>query len=351
MKHLASLLTASFAATLACADDGVTPLGLAGSQVPAVETIQQRDDQGRVRVRRDVRLNERGDYVNHGAWRSWGEDGQLIGQGRYSDGKPTGVWSRWANAGDSTLLSTHPFVEFNGPFLSQAAYRDGKLHGTWSIFDDDGRLVSEAHFREGERHGEAVLRTAEGAIYRRSRFEAGLPAGEVEQRGDDGQLVVIATFVAGRRKFERSERTESGSLKSRSAWLGPLTTVNEPDDPWRVQLARFEATGEELRHGKRESWWPNGQPKLRTEYHLGKAVGVARWWHENGQLALEGSYDQGLAVGAWGWWRENGMRAAACRYVAGQPVGDPSLWAADGRRVPGLGRPRLAVSPEASMIR
>lgn len=351
MKHLASLTIAACAATLAGADGVVTPRGLHGGAAPAVETVQQRDAEGRVRVHREVRLNELGDYVNHGSWRSWSEDGRLIGQGRYADGKPTGVWSRWAEIEDSSLLSTHPFVEFTGPFLSQATYRDGRLQGVWSIFDDAGRLVSEVHFRRGKRHGEAVLRTADGAIYRRSRFVAGEPVGEVEQRGDNGQLAVIATFEAGRRRIERVERYGSGGLKSREAWLGPLTTVTEPDDPWRVSLAAFDATGDELRHGRRESWWPNGQPKLRSDYRLGKAVGRARWWHKNGQLALEGAYAEGLATGDWGWWRENGVRAAACRYVAGRPVADASLWAADGRRLPPAQSPQLAANPESSLLR
>lgn len=333
VKTLANLLILALAAAPAAAADGVTPLGLAGEREPTVETIQQRDAEGRVRVRRQVRLNERGDYVNHGPWRAWNTDGELTGQGRYSEGKPTGVWSRWATVEDSPLLGTLPYSQCEGPFLSQATYRDGELQGGWSIFDASGRLVSEIAFRNGRRHGKAVLRTLDGQVYRRSRFEDGVPEGEVEQLSDAGELEVVATFEAGRRQIERVEKYEGGALKLREAWLGPLTTAVEADDPWRVRLARFEAAGEELRHGTRGAWWPNGQPKLRADYLLGKAIGRARWWHENGQLALEGNYAKGVADGSWGWWREDGARAAACRYVAGRPVGETSLWAADGRRI------------------
>lgn len=350
VKHLCLISFALAISVSAGADEGVKPLGLA-SEATATETIRERDAQGRVRVCREVRLNERGDYVNHGSWRCWDEEGQLVGQGRYVWGEPTGVWSRWATAEEAPLLRTAPYAEFAEPFLSQATYRDGKLHGKWSIFDADGRLASEISFLKGQRHGAAVLKTASGEVYRESQFEKGLANGELKQRNDVGQLESLAIFEAGRRRIERTERFKAGGLKSREAWLGGLTEAAEPDDPWQLRLARYEARGEELRNGLRESWWPNGQPKLRAEYLHGKAVGTASWWHENGQLALSGPYENGLAAGEWSWWRENGVRAAACRYVAGKPVGEGTRWTADGRRVKTAGSPQIAIRPQASRLR
>ncbi|QDT69502.1 MORN repeat variant [Planctomycetes bacterium MalM25] len=331
MKPWLSLAIVATLAATACAEEGPAPAGVATGA--RSETILQRDAAGRVRVRREVRLNAEGDYVNHGAWRSWDVEGQLIGQGRYAWGEPTGAWCRWADTEDSPLLATQPFAGFTGPFLSQAGYRDGKLEGAWSIFDAEARLVSQIDFRQGQRHGEAVLYTPEGQVFRRSRFAEGQPVGEVELQDAAGGLRAVASYEAGRQLIQRVEHHPSGALKSRESWLGPLTRSVSPDDPWRLALARYEATGEELRHGVREAWWPNRQPKLRAEYERGVATGSARWWHPNGQLALEGKYENGLAEGDWSWWRENGLRAAACRYAAGEPAGDWTQWTADGRRV------------------
>ncbi|MEO0531109.1 MAG: hypothetical protein AAF266_11140 [Planctomycetota bacterium] len=350
VKRIGLLTTLLAVGVFASADEGVAPKGLAGES-SATETIRERDAAGRVRVCREVRLNERGDYVNHGSWRSWDEEGQLIGQGRYAWGKPTGVWSRWAIVEDAELLSTAPFAEYAGPFLSQASYRDGKLDGKWSIFDVDGRLVSEIEFRDGQRHGDAVLYSADGKTYRRSRFDEGLANGPLQQRNSAGELETLAVFESGRRRVERVERFDAGGLKSRESWLGGLTVAAVPDDPWRLRLARYEARGDELRDGLRETWWPNGQPKLRAEYLLGEAISTARWWHENGQLAIAGSYEEGLAAGEWSWWRENGVRAAACRYVAGRPAGELSRWAADGRRLPPAKAPQIALQPTMSRFR
>lgn len=342
-----TLLTAALMAAFAQAEEGTAPVGLSGSSA-VVETIRQRDDAGRVRVAREVRQNDAGDYVNHGAWRSWDAEGRLIGQGRYAWGEPTGAWSRWAATEDSPLLAKEPFDQFAEPFLSQANYRDGKLDGRWSIFDADGLIVSEIHFRNGKRHGEAVLKTADGQIYSRRRFENGLPTGDLEELSNDGDLLVTATYEAGRRQIERVEKYESKARKSRESWLGAVTRSVQPDDPWRLRLARYEAIGEELRHGRREAWWPNGQPKLRAEYRLGQAIGKARWWHANGQIALQGSYEEGLAAGKWSWWRENGTRAATCRYEGGNPD-DWAMWATDGRRVNAQPTEQLARQPGAPL--
>lgn len=325
---LAPLMT--LLAAVGAASSAAVPVGVA---VEPAETIRERDDAGRVRVQREVRVDADGDYVNHGAWRSWDADGVLVGQGRYAWGAPTGHWTRWAHREDSPLLSKAPFDEFEGPFLSQATYREGKLSGPWTVFDAEGRRVSEVEYRDGQRHGTVVLWSVGGELFRRSRFVEGRPSGALEARDDAGELRVLAVYESGRRRIERVERHDNGALRLREPRLGPMTRAASEDDPWRVRLATYEAVGDGLRHGLREAWWPNGQRKLVARYELGKAVGEARWWHANGQVALRGDYNDGLAEGRWGWWREDGSRAAACRFAAGKPAEPWSLWAADGRRI------------------
>ncbi|MEQ8846615.1 hypothetical protein [Botrimarina sp.] len=332
VRSIAALLAVLAAAGPGAADQtgGVRPHEPAA---PEHEVIQQRDQQGRVRVYREVRLNQAGDYVNHGAYREWDAAGQLIGQGRYAWGEATGVWRRWATAADAPLLASAPFRAFEGPFLSQAEYRNGRPHGVWRIIAADGRTAAEVPLRDGLRHGSAVLYQPDGAAFSRQAFSHGVMEGPLETTDQRGEPQTVAVYEAGRRQLTRVEQYPSGAEKSREEWLGPPARVAEADDPWRLCLARFEESGAELRHGRREAWWPNGQKKLSVEYRFGHAVGEARWWHENGQLAVHGVYEQGRAEGLWSWWRESGARRAACRYAAGQPDGAAALWAADGRRV------------------
>jgi antitoxin component YwqK of YwqJK toxin-antitoxin module len=345
VKKFLCLLSALAFAPIGRAEEVAAPLGVTRVE-PAAETVCERDSAGQIRVQREVRQNAHGDYVNHGVWRAWDAAGKLAGQGRYESGKPAGLWTRWASAEDTPCLSADHFAGFTGPFLSQATYRNGKLDGVWSIFDASGKLVSEVSFADGQRDGFATLWTAKGEVSRRAQFEKGQPIGILQSLNEKGELVTVAQYEAGRERIERVERYDNGRLKTREGWLSGVQQPVETDDPWRLRLASYAPAGPELRSGVREAWWPNGQPKLRVDYALGKAVGEARWWHENGQLALSGEYQEGLASGSWSWWRENGLRAAACRYDQGAPAGEWSLWAADGQRQPTaltIGRPASAV--------
>lgn len=352
MKKYLCLLSALAFASVGYAEEVAAPLGVTRSE-PTAETVYERDSAGQIRVQREVRQNTQGDYVNHGVWRAWDAAGKLAGQGRYESGKPAGRWARWASAEDTPCLSADHFAGFTGPFLSQATYRDGKLDGAWSIFDASGKLVSEVHFADGLRDGFATLWNAKGEVSQRAQFEKGKPIGILQSLNDKGELATAAQYEAGRERIERVERYDNGRLKTRENWLSGVQQPLETDDPWRLRLASFAAAGPELRNGAREAWWPNGQPKLRVDYALGKAVGEARWWHENGQLALSGEYHDGLASGSWNWWRENGLRAAACRYEAGAPAGEWYLWAADGQRQPAAamtGQPASVVGKPASAV-
>ncbi len=338
MKTFLCLLSIFAVALVGRAEIVVAPVAVRSSET-APECVLQRDADGRVRVQREVHQNAQGDYVNHGVWREWDDAGRLIGQGRYESGKPTGPWMRWAAVEDLSPPLAERVAGFTGPFLSQANYCDGRLEGVWSIYDAESRLVSEVRFREGLRDGATIDWTPAGQICRRWHFERGRPSGELQTLSERGGLVTAARFESGREVIQRSEHYENGRLKSRVEWLGGVQRPVESDDPRRLRLARFEASGDELRSGLREAWWPNGRPKLRVEYRLGKAVGAARWWHENGQLALCGGYDEGLASGQWNWWRESGLKAASCRYEKGRPAGEWSLWAADGQRQPATSAP------------
>lgn len=327
------------------------PAGAPGPVPAGRETVRERDALGRVRVEREVGLNDAGDFVNHGAWRSWDADGRLAGQGRYAWGKPSGLWTRWASADEAELLAAESLEGFTPPLMSRATYSDGLLEGAWTVTDARGSRVAEVSFRRGKRHGEARLWVAAGEPVRVARFEHGLASGDLEERGADGALAVVARYEGGRRREERVERYAEGGLKSREQWLGAVERVAEPDDPWRLRLARYEPAGAPLRDGLREAWWPGGQPKLRLEYRGGLAVGEAEWRHENGQLALRGAYEGGLATGTWTWWRSNGVRAATCDFRAGEPAGEWALWAADGRRERTPSEGRMVLRPDTGVVR
>ncbi|MEO1497790.1 MAG: hypothetical protein AAFV43_11630 [Planctomycetota bacterium] len=320
MSRIGFTVAALCWATLACAVEHGEPT-----------TIEQRDDAGVVRVRRQVRLNARGDFENHGTYREWSAAGELLGQGRYASGQRTGVWRRWAAIEETPDATAASLYGFESPVLSESHYRDGRLTGEWRVCDAAGRVALAIEFDRGQRHGVAVFFAADTTIVRRSRFERGVPVGPVERGDTGGRLAVVADYHAGRERTIDEEAYPNGARRSRQEMLGPVVRISTPDDPWALMLATYAEHGEPIRHGSRTVWYARGQRKHASEYVRGKPVGESRWWRSNGQLAASGAYDASGATGVWRWWGENGLLTARAEYRGGQIVGQLSAWDALGR--------------------
>ena len=100
---------------------------------------------GKVRIERQVTLNNDGNYVNHGAWKMYSPTGDVVAEGQYNFGERNGMWTRWNGRKDSTMLNEFPFKDFKAPFMSQATFDNGKMEGDWIITDANDRKVID-HF-------------------------------------------------------------------------------------------------------------------------------------------------------------------------------------------------------------
>ena len=67
-----------------------TEPGVAGE----VELIRERYLDGKVRIERQVTLNNEGNYVNHGTWKMYSPQGDVIAEGQYNFGERNGMQTR-----------------------------------------------------------------------------------------------------------------------------------------------------------------------------------------------------------------------------------------------------------------
>lgn len=113
-----------------------------------------------LRARRQVKLNDNGDYVNHGPATAWYDSGQKAGIMAFRDGKPHGPQKAWHRNGRKKLhgewdegLAIGTWTEWheNGLKSSSGEYVAGKKHGTWHYWDEQGELVETIAFRNGQR--------------------------------------------------------------------------------------------------------------------------------------------------------------------------------------------------------
>ena len=298
--------------------------GVADEADDQIETIRERYADGTIKVERQVRQDSELNYIRHGVWRYFAENGGVIAEGFYRNDLMHGSWQRWHRGDQLPLFRESPYSDFTAPFLSEAEFQDGKLHGKWMIYDSKQRLISEVSFREGVREGAAVWHYPNGQKSRQITFRGGVVDGDLIRWDKDGEITVRKAYVQGRLASTKTVRfRKSQQVKSELQYLSPQNVIDEPDDWWHAKTAKFTVKGEQIRHGKWTTYHENGKKMATGEYVQGKTSGTYSSWHANGQLAVEGQYQHGKEVGKWTWWHKNGQKQVQGQYVAGDKSG---LW-------------------------
>ncbi len=306
----------------------------AASLEEETELIKERYPSGNTYIERHVTQDARGNYLNHGPWKTWDERGNLVAQGQYEYGNRTGVWIRWyRSVSDANLLSKLPYKQFPGPFISQAEFKNDLLDGLWTIYDGKTRKISQWKFSKGKRHGPSIWWYANGKKMREAQFVDGDMDGDYLEWAPDGSLAVKETYESGRRLAMKTSHYKNGAKKSEGMYLFAQDVEHSPDDWWNCKLVTTVKSGKDEKHGKWTSWFPTKQKQLEGTYEHDVQVGEFTWWHSNGQKALQGSFDHGKQDGTWTWWHANGQKSIEGEYVKGNPTGRWHWWKEDGHVV------------------
>jgi antitoxin component YwqK of YwqJK toxin-antitoxin module len=356
-----TLTTAAGVSSANGAEEPVTPTGESvtatedvGSNLPRSTSsvkviVEQRDSNGKLRVRRELAQDALGNYLLHGKWEAWDEEGKRIAFGPYRMGERHGSWTRVYKAEDAELFSKTPFQEYRGPFVSEATFRDDKLDGKWVIYDCERRKISQWNFADGVRHGVSIWTYAAGHLMKEIPYQDGCIHGRLRVWDKNEKLVINETYQNGRKLALQAEHSDSGVKTGEGMCLGPPLVMDHPDDWWNARPARFSASGDLARHGRWISWHPNGEKRYEGCFEHGVRVGEFVWWFPNRQKRLVGSYQNGEPEGLWIWWHENGRKATKGEYRDGQPCGAWAYWNEDGKlyrkREFGLPREAIVVQP------
>ncbi len=296
--------------------------------VGEVELVRERYADGKIRVERQVTLNNEGNYVNHGAWKLFSTGADVLAEGQYYFGQRTGMWTRWIARNDSPMLNEIPFKQFKAPFMSQAHFADDKMEGDWTIADADDRKMMVVSLKAGDRNGTTTIWLPNGKVFRQMTYDGATPVGDLlEVNAKTGELAKTATFDNGRKIITKTEHYPRGrQLKSETLYLAAKSVVQAPDDFWTTTLAKFASEGKDLRHGSAKTWYPNGQLEQEGTYQNDKKTGTFTYWHENGQVATTGEYRDDQPEGNWVWYHQNGQKLAVGKYQLGTLVGDWRWW-------------------------
>jgi len=296
------------------------------------EMVSQRYPDGSVKSQRWVVLDEQGNYVNHGLYKAFDQQGHLVGSGHYDYGIQSGVWTRYFLRGQSNILTDHVDGKFKEPFISRVTLKDGKIDQGWTITDKDGRRILHWQFENGRRHGLSTWWYASGRKQAEVHFINGKMDGEFIVWTPAGKETVRGVYVEGRKVTPHVEHHAPGKKMAEGHYLEGPDFDAVSYDWWNGNVETVPATTRTGRqkHGVWRYWYANGRLKMTGEYREDLPVGKFTWWYENGQKQAEGRFADGQQAGVWVGWHLNGMKKYHGEYDYGTPTGLWMAWHQDG---------------------
>ena len=300
------------------------------------ELIQQRFPNGSVQIERWVRENERGDFVNHGTFTQYSNNGTVLTTGEFHNGQQVGGWERTLDGAAAKQLAGYMDAGFEAPFHSKAIFKDGKLEGDWTCADAKGNLLFVWSLKSGQRDGLSTWFNSKGKVIQSIPYRSNLAHGIAtitektakEVRFDNGRKL-----TESREFYNTTARGKDRVLKSHR-WLLTPTPLNIVAHEWHANKVVYQKTTADqqpIEHGSVVTYFPNKQKEFEGEYRYGKRTGAATWWYANGQKKATGQYQDHAEHGQWSWWHENGIRQARGGYSNGQKIGEWSTWSPQGK--------------------
>lgn len=298
-----------------------------------VETIRTRYPNGQVQILKNVVQDEMGNFYNHGVWRLFNQDGQVLAEGQFNQGLMEGQWQRWHPSGSDGLFSTEPFNQFQGPFLSSATFAGGKLDGVWIMYDEQRRKILEIPYRQGKRHGSAIWWHPSSNKMRQASFQDGQLDGTFKEWDRQNKLVRNDEYISGKKIVRNTSFFRPKQKESESYFLDSELELEDDDNWWDAQPANFSTRGEAIQQGPASAWHDNGQLKMKGQYLYNHREGRFTWWHRNGQRSLAGEYEEGNKTDLWVWWHPNGMKRIQGTYEDDIESGTWTWWDEEGNLV------------------
>lgn len=307
---------------------GTTPM-----TVLATETIRERYPDGKVRIEREVVLDHKRNYVNHGSWKMFTPEEKLLGSGTYVNGKATGKWVRYYLPDGDDKLTGDIYKDFTRPFTSEATFVEDRLHGSWTITDDEGRIIRTWEFQNDRPHGVATVWRADGSRHSEVIFQNGLIDGTASYWPTDDTLVREEEWIRGRKLEPKQRKYHKGKKVSEGRILRAVDRKASDYDWWEGEVipVALERPAEDSLHGPWIWWHSNGQKKREGTFLAGNPVGVHTEWYSTGQKKVVGEHANNKRAGHWTWWHPNGMKQLEGDYINGQQVGQWTSWSEEGK--------------------
>lgn len=190
-----------------------------------------------------------------GAWKEFYEDGELYGEGTFTDNKKTGKWN---------------YLYKNGAKEQYGSYNAaGKPDGLWKWFYESGNLKREEQLKNGVSNGTMQELSDSGKIIVKGEYIDGEEDGEWFYEVNDDK--VVGSYVNG---------------KKEGVWKGY----------YNDQLYFEGSFVEGMPDGEHKYYWDNGRIKEKGNYIAGKKEGNWSLYSYEGLRLIVIEYSDGIEI-------------------------------------------------------
>lgn len=260
-----------------------------------------------------------GEYVKHGPFQAWNEEGLLVLSGMFDEGLETGEWTGFhggAEVGNDWTLKKNqksfggrylggrrvgPWTEWhaNGQKAAQITYSDGQIEGLATKWFPNGRKASDSQYRNGKPHGRTQAWHENGSPQLEATYVDGVADGIWTKWFGDGAFEERGEFAKGIRVGPWSVWSAAKSL----LWSGEFNEQGVAHGHW-VQMvpstysltmaldAKYEG---EVVNGRREGAWSvvDGPEEYIVHFRADKYDGLCESKHK-GVLHVRATYKDGF---------------------------------------------------------
>lgn len=240
----------------------------------------------------------------------------------------------------------------NGNLYKEEAFEDNTLNGPSRLFAEDGTLVKEGAFLQGKPHGVLRQYYPNGQVEVERSFSEGVLQGPSRSYSPEGVLLSLKTFAAGELNGPFVTYHPNGKKKILASMKngkldGEFGTFDDQERPKMVaQYREGKLNGRatmlkkgspmfvaEYKDGKKNGIYTafyKGTPRVTGEYKDDKKHGKETAFYEDGKIARVCNYKDGERHGAMLSFGMKGELLQEQTFVNGMPQGTVTSFFPDG---------------------
>lgn len=232
-------------------------------------------------------------------YKSYHYNGVLEVEGVYKNHKREGEWRYYTPSGNLKMLQNFTDGLLNGEAKKYYAngnleevvtYDSSLMHGEYRYYYENGKLQSKSYYQNGELTGEAVSYYQNDSLKSLGSY-AGHIVGRFIAKKPDGKLQNEEFYnVEGTsERLIEYDRNQAKLLDIRYAYDSVTVEAKEADGITKYKVNIVD----NLRHGPYKAYYPDGKPRVLSNYLHGQLNGPYSYYNSSGQVEFESNFCMG----------------------------------------------------------